>query len=160
MVNIPVMCNYMLERPTMAWPNRHRLFSLWRVPWKTAPGVGRYSWKTNLQITNGLEPQFWNWTGRQKGIPKGVDETHQRNRKALTVIVILHKGFMSDDMFFNEDPLCQHVIVKHYHYLTNCLNSFPFGTTGKMQMPCFHCIFVKLNQFLQCHLGSVLHSIP
>ena len=25
---------------------------------------------------NGLEPLFSSWTGRRKGIPKGVDETH------------------------------------------------------------------------------------
>ena len=29
-------------------------------------------WTSHLQMMNGLE----NWTGRQKGIPKGVDETH------------------------------------------------------------------------------------
>ena len=27
-------------------------------------------------MMNGLEPLFLNWTGRRKGIPKGVDETH------------------------------------------------------------------------------------
>ena len=27
-------------------------------------------------MMNGLEPPFKNWTGRRKGIPKGVDETH------------------------------------------------------------------------------------
>ena len=27
-------------------------------------------------MMNGLEPLFYNWTGRQNGIPKGVDETH------------------------------------------------------------------------------------
>ena len=30
-----------------------------------------------LQMMNRLEPLFYNGTGRQKGIPKGVDETHQ-----------------------------------------------------------------------------------
>ena len=30
---------------------------------------------------NGLEPLFKNWTDRQKGIPKGVDETHYSNLK-------------------------------------------------------------------------------
>jgi hypothetical protein len=32
---------------------------------------------------------------------------------------------MSDDRFFNEDPLCKYIIVKYYHYLPNWLNSFP-----------------------------------
>ena len=27
-------------------------------------------------MMNKLEPLFYNWTGRQKGIQKGVDETH------------------------------------------------------------------------------------
>ena len=27
-------------------------------------------------MMNGLEPLFYNGTGRRKGIPKGVDETH------------------------------------------------------------------------------------
>ena len=30
---------------------------------------------------NGLEPLFNNWTDRQKGITKGVDETHYSNLK-------------------------------------------------------------------------------
>ena len=34
--------------------------------------------KSFLQMMNGLEPLFWNWTGRRKGTPKFVDETHQR----------------------------------------------------------------------------------
>jgi hypothetical protein len=34
-------------------------------------------WTSHLQMMNGLEPQFSNWTGRQKGIPKGVNENHQ-----------------------------------------------------------------------------------
>ena len=27
-------------------------------------------------MMNELESLFYNWTGRRKGIPKGVDETH------------------------------------------------------------------------------------
>ena len=34
-------------------------------------------WTNHLQMTNWLEPIFYNWTGWWKGIPKGVDETHQ-----------------------------------------------------------------------------------
>ena len=30
---------------------------------------------SHLQMMNRLEPLFSNWTDRQKGIPKGVDET-------------------------------------------------------------------------------------
>ena len=34
-------------------------------------------WTSHLQMINRLEPLFQIGTGRQKGIPKGVDETHQ-----------------------------------------------------------------------------------
>ena len=33
-------------------------------------------WTSHLKMMNGLEPLFYNWTGRRKGIPKGVNETH------------------------------------------------------------------------------------
>ena len=37
-----------------------------------------------------LEPLFWNRTGRQKGIPKGVDETHpSADRQGIRVISYL-----------------------------------------------------------------------
>ena len=34
------------------------------------------SWTSHLQIMNRLKPLVYNWTGRRKGTPKGVDETH------------------------------------------------------------------------------------
>ena len=32
-------------------------------------------WTSHLQMMKGQEPLFLNWTGKRKGIPKGVDET-------------------------------------------------------------------------------------
>ena len=34
---------------------------------------------SHLQMMNGPEPLFYNWTGRQKEKPKFVDETHLWN---------------------------------------------------------------------------------
>ena len=41
-------------------------------------------WTSHLQMMNRLGPLLYNWTGRRKGIPKGVDETNLRgNDKSL-----------------------------------------------------------------------------
>ena len=44
--------------------------------WNDAEMLLKSLWTSHLQMMNGLEPLFYNWTGRQKGISKGVDETH------------------------------------------------------------------------------------
>ena len=44
--------------------------------WNDAEMLLKSFWTSHLQMMNGLEPIFKNWTGRRKGVPKGVDETH------------------------------------------------------------------------------------
>ena len=48
--------------------------------WNDAEMLLKSLWTSHMQMMNGLEPLFKNWTGRRKGIPKGVDETHPRSR--------------------------------------------------------------------------------
>ena len=47
--------------------------------WNDAEMLMKSFWTSHLQMLNGLEPLFYNWTCRWKGILKGVDETHQRS---------------------------------------------------------------------------------
>ena len=44
--------------------------------WNDAEMLLKSFGTNHLQMMNGLEPLVKNWTGRWKGIPKGVDETH------------------------------------------------------------------------------------
>ena len=42
--------------------------------WNDTEMLLKSFWTSHLQMMNVLEPLFCNWTGRQKGIPNGVDE--------------------------------------------------------------------------------------
>ncbi len=44
--------------------------------WNEAEMMLKSFWTSHFQMMNGLKPLFYNWTGRQKGVSKGVDETH------------------------------------------------------------------------------------
>jgi hypothetical protein len=44
-------------------------------------------------MMNRLKPLFYNGTGRQKGIPKGVDETHLGRKGLVVKTLICNKLF-------------------------------------------------------------------
>ena len=56
-------------------------------------------WISQFQIMNRLELLLYNWTGRQKGIPNGVDETLLRSKQVwnhhlLTIVHICRPEFV------------------------------------------------------------------
>ena len=57
-------------------------------------------------MINGLEPLFCDWTGRRKGIPKGIDETHHGNLQTLMFIYLgLSFCFLNTSQFWNASYL-------------------------------------------------------
>ena len=57
---------------------------------------------------NGLEPLFYDWsgtTGRQKGIPKGVDKTHLCNANLFVLSKVLDSiTVLVTEKFFTRNP--------------------------------------------------------
>ena len=54
--------------------------------WNDAEMLLKSFWTSHLQMMNWLEPLPYNWTGRRKGIPIGVDQTQMSSHRAWLLL--------------------------------------------------------------------------
>ena len=95
---------------------------------------------------NGLEPLVKNWTGRQKGIPKVVDENHHskawsicKKLSAITLLKLLISNILVNGIGFRHNYLITKILPGSLIVKLLIDNIFPHGPGSSL------CFFFSLN---------------